>query len=372
MDQDLLYIKEVFEDSSFVLLGILKEPRSYTQDLNYYKEWIKNSYNADMKYLENNMNVREDSSFALKGVKSSFCFILPYGQVLSNLDLSKYKVSKYALLKDYHKIIKKHGSIIVDKLKHRFSGSEFRVIVDSVPIFEKARACATSTGFRGQNSLYVNYNYGSFVFLSEILTTLDLGSFVYDGKLKKFFDLDQNESRPTLNKCSLCNKCTDSCIPKALNQGVLDARRCLSYLSIEQKGKIAKKYFSAFRDSFFGCDRCQNICPYNNKKKINEDSNNVLKMYEDMILDKKVLSYIEHPHNILFLSEPEFKKLFVSSSFLRAGYIHLCRNILIHLAVNSAKNFLDILNSDTIDKRVFDIVDKKELLEEYNQRNKNS
>ena len=91
-----------------------------------------------------------------------------------------------------------------------------------------------------------------------------------------------------------------------------------------------------------------------------------------MILDKQVLSYIEYPQNILFLSESEFKNLFVSSSFLRAGYINLCRNILIHLAINLDKNFVEILNSGNLDQRVFDLVDKKELLEEYTQRKTNS
>ncbi len=364
LNQDICkHIKDAFSSSGLILLGVYKEKKTSKEDISRFQKWLSKSYHAKMKYLENNLHVREDSSYVLSEVKSSICFILPYGKILSGFDVKAYSVSRYVLIKDYHKIIKEQGNKIIQKLLSFYPNENFRVITDSVPIFEKIRALSTGTGRLGLNSLYINNCYGSFVFLGEILTTLDIPSFSFDSD-SKVISLINERIKSSINKCRGCKRCISLCPTEAIKAEGINATECISYLTIEHPGKVEKKYWTYFKDSFFGCDRCQICCPYNESISSSNNDSSTYK-YQDLLLDSSTLSFLKNPELIISLNEKEFKKIFKGSSFLRAGYLKLVRNILIHLVVNKFNNLEELIKN--VDSRVWDLVDSKELLDYYHQ-----
>jgi epoxyqueuosine reductase len=238
-------IKECAKNLGADLIGFARAEFDEEGEKNLEK-FIAEGRNADMHYLEN-FHARVNPRALLPGAESVIVIGVNYYQEAEKTPAGYGKIARYAWGRDYHKILQG----ILKKLE-RFivlnaPGAECKICVDSSPILEKNYAARAGLGFIGKNTTLINPQYGSFIVLGEILTTLKLK---YD--------------KPVGGTCGTCTRCLDSCPTKALiAAGKMDARRCISYLTIENKGAIKKPFHKKIGNRLFGCDTCQEVCPYN-------------------------------------------------------------------------------------------------------------
>jgi len=238
-----------FSDLAFSEIGLVEK------HISAYKEWIDEKFQAEMTYMEKS-EAREKMDFILKDASSVITLVTNYYYKRSNTPKHSAKVARYAYGRDYHKIITKRLKILESFLKQNFEGAECRFYIDTGPILERAYAEKSGLGFIGKNSCLITKNFGSFVFISEIITTIALPE-----NFKARFDTDKKFS-----VCGSCNLCMEACPTKAIKKpGQIDANKCISYLTIENKGEIKDEFKDKIKESgyIFGCDICQEVCPHN-------------------------------------------------------------------------------------------------------------
>ncbi|MFH1490868.1 MAG: tRNA epoxyqueuosine(34) reductase QueG, partial [Pseudomonadota bacterium] len=205
---------------------------------------------ADMGWMERHSALRRDPEGLLKGCRGIVSLAYPYGS-RKPATPDGFTVSRYSRpgKEDYHGDLRTLCRVLAEMIEKEHAGSLTRICVDSAPVLERSFACAAGIGFIGKNNMLINPGYGSFFFLAEILTTAPM---VF------------NPSGPMESLCGSCNLCMKACPTGALERPFsLDASRCLSYLTIESKGKLPRGMGRKMGDCFFGCDRCQEVCPYN-------------------------------------------------------------------------------------------------------------
>jgi epoxyqueuosine reductase len=209
------------------------------------KNNIKNSFNAEMKWLERNPESRIDAGFLLKNASLVICFIHPVPIGKSRHPLR----ARFAMGDDYHKVLKEKLNIIVKEfLERKYPNVKTKICVDTSPIFEKAFAVSAGLGWIGKHTLLIHPKLGSNFVLGEIITDI------------KFTTSNRQQ---VINGCGDCQKCMDACPTKAIVKPyVLDARRCISYLTIENKKEIPEEFKQLCKDKY-GCDVCVNVCPKN-------------------------------------------------------------------------------------------------------------
>ncbi|MFC1750253.1 tRNA epoxyqueuosine(34) reductase QueG [Pseudomonadota bacterium] len=208
--------------------------------------YIKEGRQGEMSYLED-YKKRVDPATLLKSAASVIVIGINYYREVERIPRGHGKIARYAYGRDYHKVIKKVLKRIVQFLEEHEPKSENKICVDSSPILEKSYAVQAGLGFIGKNTTLITPEFGSFVLLGEILTSL---------KLKC--------DKPSKGTCGTCTRCLDACPTKALiAPHQMDANRCISYLTIEKKGRIPKQFHKKMGNKIFGCDACQEICPYN-------------------------------------------------------------------------------------------------------------
>jgi epoxyqueuosine reductase len=218
---------------------------------NKYMSWLSGHKNADMSWMERHTNIREDPSLLLKGCRTIISLAYPYS---TNQPITPdgFSVSRFSQpdKDDYHQRIRTLCNDLVELLKDTHKGCKARICVDSVPILERSIAYSSGIGFIGKNNMLIIPGYGSYIYLAEIMTTAPLD-------IPSSFD-------PIENLCGSCTRCLDSCPSGALEGPFcLNASRCLSYLTIERKGNIDKDEGAMMGRCFFGCDKCQEVCPFN-------------------------------------------------------------------------------------------------------------
>lgn len=271
-----------------------------TSQLNNLREWNQQGYNAGMDYMKNHEKMREDVSLMVEGAQSVICFL--YNYYPENKIESDLKVSKYAYGKDYHKVIKKRLKQLRITIQNEFEIDNGRFFVDSAPIFERDYAVMAGLGWIGKNSLLINKKHGSFFFLAEwvVQTKLD-----YD----QTFESDH---------CGTCTACIDNCPTNAiLPNSKIDANRCISYLTIENKDKIPEEYNNKMQSWIFGCDICQDVCPWNRFSTPHNEE------------DFKAFPFLQKANTADWqnLTEKEFQENFQSSPIKRSGYDGIKRNV---------------------------------------------
>ncbi|MCM8786378.1 MAG: tRNA epoxyqueuosine(34) reductase QueG [Candidatus Omnitrophica bacterium] len=244
-------IKAIAKEIGFDLIGF-SESKSVENDfINFYLKYLKNKYNGELYYLEKNLEKRFKPKRILPSVKTIITLgINYYSEIPDNSIFPRY-LTKI----DYHIVIKKMLKTFIENLKKELGDFEYRVFVDSGPILEKYWAKKSGIGFIGKNSLIINKEFGSFIFLSEV-----------------FIDKEIEPDREIENLCGECRRCIESCPTGAiLENGIIDARKCLSYLTIEkkelseyEKGLIKKG------NKIFGCEICQEVCSFNRNLKETE------------------------------------------------------------------------------------------------------
>lgn len=218
-----------------------------------YHEWIRRNYHGEMAYMARNTGKRLHPPQLVPDTLSVICVTLDY-LVEENRDLmqlidhaSLAYVSRYALGRDYHKLMRKRLQRLADSIRQRFGDMGYRVFTDSAPVLEKALAAKAGLGWQGKHTNLLHREHGSWFFLGEIYTDMNLE---YDA--------------PVENHCGTCRSCIDICPTQAIVEPyLLDARRCISYLTIEHRSEIPLELRSAIGNRIYGCDDCQLVCPWN-------------------------------------------------------------------------------------------------------------
>lgn len=264
------------------------------------EKWLKMKMNGEMKYMENYFEKRLDPRKLVDDAKSIISLTYNYyPEDLQNKEAPK--VSKYAYGMDYHYVIKEKLNFFLTFIKDKIGNVHGRAFVDSAPILEKAWAAKSGIGWVGKNSNLITKQVGSFYFLAELIVDLDL-------------DYDTIES----DHCGQCTACIDSCPTQAITQPyVVDGSKCISYFTIELKENIPKEFKGKFDDWVFGCDVCQDVCPWNkfsksHKEPLFQTSSELMKMSRDEWNE---------------ITEETFNKIFKNSAVKRTGYKGLTRNL---------------------------------------------
>lgn len=264
------------------------------------ENWLKNNMHGQMQYMENHFDKRLDPTKLVDNSKSVISLLLNYYPNQNPID-ETYKLSKYAYGNDYHHVIK-------DKLKHllHFIQDEIgevygRAFVDSAPVLDKAWAAKSGLGWIGKHSNLITQQVGSFYFIAELIIDLELD---YD--------------TPVTDHCGTCTACIDACPTQAItNPYVVDGSKCISYFTIELKENIPNELKGQFDDWMFGCDVCQDVCPWNRFSKPHNEP--LFNPHPDLLsMTKKDWEEI---------TDETFKKVFQKSAVKRAKLTGLKRNI---------------------------------------------
>jgi epoxyqueuosine reductase len=238
----------------FDLVAIAPATPSMYRD--YLRDWLDDGQAGSMHYLHNRFAERTDPSTYLPGARSVICVAMNYHVPLEAVPESDRqhhgRVARYALGDDYHETIKSKLHALADWIKSQAPDAQTRSSVDTAPVMEKELAARAGVGWIGKNTCLINEHIGSWLLLGEVITTLDL-------------PIDQ----PALDRCGTCRRCIDACPTGAITEPYqLDARRCISYLTIEHRDEIPTEFHSAIGEWLYGCDICQDVCPWNSRAPI--------------------------------------------------------------------------------------------------------
>lgn len=247
-------IKSIAKDLGFSFCGISKAEFLH-EEAPRLEEWLKRSYQGEMHYLENYFDKRLDPTLLVPGAKSVISLVFNYypkSEQPNNSD--QLKIAKYAFGEDYHFVVKDKLNDFMSRITEKIGAVHGRVFVDSAPVMERAWAQKSGLGWIGKNSLLLNKSMGSFFFLAEIIIDLELE---HDGPVKDY--------------CGSCTACIDACPTDAIAEPyVVDGSKCISYFTIELKGAIPEQQGS-FNNWIFGCDICQDVCPWNRFSKPHDE-----------------------------------------------------------------------------------------------------
>lgn len=246
MKEQILSALEPFRFSTIGLAPITK-PLS----LSFYEDWLNQDLHADMNYLKSHLDLKKDLNTFLPEARSVICVTLQYFDHPKSKNISPMKIASYAKGEDYHYFFKEQLHQASLKLKELFPDAEFKAATDAQPILERDFAFQTGLGWVGKNTMLIHQKEGSYFLIGEIVTSLDL---------------DIESSEPHSDRCGTCTKCIDACPTQALTPKKLDSSKCISYWTIESKKIPPLSLASKFDSWFFGCDICQDVCPWNIKK----------------------------------------------------------------------------------------------------------
>jgi len=286
----------------------------------HLEKWLDNQYHGDMSYMERHAELRLAPELLVPETLRAICVRMDYALTSSN-SIAELKtpdkayISRYARGRDYHKLIRKRLQRLATKVSEAAGPFGYRAFVDSAPILERALAEKSGMGWIGKNTMLINRKAGSWFFLAELFT-----------------DLPLPVDTPTTGHCGTCTACLDICPTKAfVGPNVLDARRCISYLTIELRTSIPEELRPMMGNRIFGCDDCQLICPWNKFTRISQE--------EDFAprhgLDDTSLV------NLFKWTEEEFLQRTEGSAIRRIGHECWLRNIAV--ALGNAKSTPEII-----------------------------
>lgn len=292
-------VKKLAVSTGFDKCGISRSIVT-NSDISFFNNWLDLSYNADMKYMSANKDLRCHPSKLLENSKSVISVILNYN-ISETLKNQTFNISKYALINDYHDIMRSKLEKLLLCIKEELPQINAGIFTDTAPILERYFAMSSGLGFIGKNTCLINPELGSWVFIGEILTDAEFD----------FYD------SPIPINCGECNKCINACPCQAINENGLNANKCISYHTIENKNETPKDIADKITNQLFGCDICQNVCPYNNKKAILNKS--------DLLNVTEILDSL-NPIELQNMSNREFNRRYKNTSLIRAGRKKLIEN----------------------------------------------
>lgn len=299
-------IREAGKDYGFDAVGFARLRPVSEEHQRYFDQWLKEGNEAGMSYMAKNVSVRKDPmDKILPGAKSVIVVAASYyPERLQSPDAPQ--VAKYAYGPDYHTVLTEGLKSLGEAISERVAPHSFRCISDSVPFLERYWAEEAGIGFIGKNHCMIIPRMGSFFFLAEMLTTLELES---DHPVKR-------------QLCGSCRRCLDACPTGALQETRMDARRCVSYLTVEHHDEVPEELAAKVGNRLFGCDSCQDACPFNRKPAVTK----LFPSY-DTIVDLT-------REEITDMSLEEYHRIFQESSARRANYKWMCRNATLWLRNN--------------------------------------
>jgi epoxyqueuosine reductase len=302
-------IKQIGLDLGFQLVGFTDT--QLDQHHANYTRWIEQNYHGEMTYMERNIDKRLHPQHLIPDTLSVICVRLDYlidegnwPQELLNQNELAY-VSRYALGRDYHKLMRKRLQQYASKICELVGKMGYRVFTDSAPVLEKALAAKAGIGWQGKHSNILHRDHGSWFFLGEIYTDLNL-------------EIDA----PIENHCGRCTACIDVCPTQAIVAPyVVDSRRCISYLTIEHKSAIPIELRAAIGNRIYGCDDCQLFCPWNRFAKLCHEADFQPRHGLDRISLLECFNW----------SKQDFDSKMQGSAIRRIGYQSWLRNIVVAL-----------------------------------------
>jgi len=291
-------IKQQALELGFSAIGISKAD-FLEKESKQLEEWLDSGFHGEMKYMENHFEKRVDPRKLVEGAKSVISVLYNYFPK-EHQRKDTYQISKYAYGKDYHYVVKEKLFKLLEFINAEIGEVRGRAFVDSAPVMDKVWAAKSGLGWIGKNTNLITKQYGSFVFIGELIIDLKLE---YDQPIKDY--------------CVNCTQCIDACPTGALKPYHLDARKCISYLTIEKKGEISLEFEGKWHDWIFGCDICQDVCPWNNKASPHSESQ--FRISDEFKNFKK-----DEWEN---LDQSTFKKMFKNSAVERTKFQGLKLNI---------------------------------------------
>jgi epoxyqueuosine reductase len=266
------------------------------------EKWLNNNHHGEMAYMENHFDKRLDPRLLVEGAKSVVSLTLNYFTEQKQTDFLAPKISKYAYGADYHSVIKEKLKLLLAFINDEIGEVGGRCFVDSAPVMDKAWAQKSGLGWRGKNSNLISRDAGSFFFLAELIIDLELE---YDTPF-------------ATDHCGSCTRCIDACPTDAIVAPyVVDGSKCISYLTIELKNEIPNEFKGKMENWMFGCDICQDVCPWN-RFSIPHQENAFAPGEELLHLTKSELTEI---------TDDVFRQVFKNSAVKRTKFAGLKRNI---------------------------------------------
>ncbi|MGC9970772.1 MAG: tRNA epoxyqueuosine(34) reductase QueG [Bryobacteraceae bacterium] len=292
-------VKRLARDCGFELVGV--ERAEPAPEAAYYQEWVRAGMSAEMSYLTGRRaDLRNDPRNLLPSARSIICV----GKLYNG---PRGPISRYACGPDYHGVLREALRRLGARLKERAGPFEWRIAVDTAPLLERAYARRAGLGWIGKNTCLIHQGMGSFFFLGELLVSLEL-----------------EPDAPPPDRCGTCTRCIDACPTRALvptgkaqPAWALDSRRCISCLTVELRGPIPEHLRSSLGNHVFGCDICQDVCPWNRE-------------VPPTSLPAPTLQ------QLAALTEHEFHEMFRGTPVLRAGYDGFQRNVALALSNRGA------------------------------------
>lgn len=293
------FIKSEAERLGFLSCGISKAG-FLEQEAPRLEAWLSNSSHGQMAYMEQHFDKRLDPTLLVDDAKSVISLLLNYYP--SDFQVAdSFKISKYAYGQDYHYVIKDKLKELLFSIQATIGAVSGRAFVDSAPVLDKAWAAKGGLGWIGKNSNLITKKVGSFFFIAELVVDLELE---YDNS--------------TTDHCGSCTACIDACPTQAIVAPyVVDGSKCISYFTIELKDNLPQELKGAFDDWVFGCDVCQDVCPWNKFSK----------PHQEPLFDPNPALLSMSKKDFIEITEETFKVVFKNSAVKRTKFAGLVRNI---------------------------------------------
>ncbi len=285
------WIKEAALELGFSFCGI-SEARFLEEEAPRLESWLQAGHHGAMGYMANHFDKRLDPRLLVPGAKSVVSLLYNYHNPEVPQDPEAPKIASYAYGRDYHKVVKKKLLLLMEQLEQKVGKVEGRAFVDSAPVMERQWAAQAGLGWTGKNTLLINKQQGSWFFLAELI-----------------IDLELEADAPIKDYCGTCTACIDACPTDAITPYSVAAEKCISYLTIELKDEIPEEFKGKMASWAFGCDICQQVCPWNRFAQKHKESDFL--PGEFLSLEKK---------DWLDIGEKTFETVFASTPLKRAGY----------------------------------------------------
>jgi epoxyqueuosine reductase len=293
-------IKRLANELGFAACGIA-QARFLEEEAPRLEQWLDKNYQGTMAYMANHFDKRLDPQKLVLGAKSVVSLLYNYYPEQDLAPKHGYKIAKYAYGNDYHEVVKEKLWNFLDLARAEIGEIGGRVFVDSAPVMERQWAQLAGLGWLGKNGLLLNKTKGSFLFIAELIIDLEL-------------DFDA----PTLDHCGTCTKCIDACPTEAIIEaGIVDGSKCISHYTIELKSELPITSDKPFENWVFGCDICQDICPWNRFSQSHK---------EQAFMPNTTLQNM-NPGDWEELTQDAFRTVFKDSAVKRTKYAGLMRNI---------------------------------------------
>ena len=309
-------VKRLARECGFELAGVAAaEP---ADDFARYREWVEKGFAGEMRYLtDRRAAVRSDLRNLLKSARSIICVGKLY-----NTPGAEHGISRYAWGADYHRVMRSGLEKLVDALTREAGPFEHKICVDTAPLLERSYARQAGLGWIGKNTCLIHEPLGSWFFLGEIVTSLEL-----------------EPDAPPPDRCGTCTRCIDACPTQAIvpdgDEWTLDSRRCISYFTIELRGPIPEEHREGMGAHIFGCDICQDVCPWNSRAPFTDEKAFFERGRPDL-------------ESLANLSREEFHQWSVDSPVARARHSGVLRNVAVamgNLGVRQFRGALEELSS---------------------------